>query len=256
MTDNNRITIEYCVALISELPGFLGLSYNPTALIRVVNCLYNLGLEKSIGALVSYCSIARQDMRIHKPENALLAARVLFVPKDSKKILPRLVLGQADIEEPGNHEVIPLYPLYIYRDLPLLLVGGYRIGGEAQPPLEYITWCEHNCVMRFSPLIPDDNPLMAVDEFLESNSWKDLKPDRWHYWMLRTQALRAVSAVYPVSEKQTSDILSSAGNDEIWQRHKLKFESLNVTWSRERDEYVIKNESKHGENNQVSQKGK
>lgn len=239
MSDYDRAQMDKGISLISALGGFSGLNFNPTTLVKTINCLYGLGFEGAVDVLVRYCRLSRESMRVYKPENALLVARLLFLPRDDKQVLPELFLGRADIDEPEAHDVFPLFPLHLFSDLPFLLVGGYLMGGEAQPPLEYIIWYEQNGIMRTNPLVPDDNPLKAVDVFLGSGSWRDLKPEQRHYWMLRTQALRAVSSVYPIAEEQIGDLISSEGNEEIWQRHKRIFTSLNVSWSRQRDDYVL-----------------
>lgn len=156
----------------------------------------------------------------------MLVAHVLFVHKDGQEVLPRLLLGQPDLEEPEDPTLLPLIPLCIHRDIPFLLIGGYRIGGEGQPSIEYVELCARDCEIRSTPLIPANDPLASVDEFLESEVWRMLNPDDWQYRMLRLQALRAVSNMYPISEQDENDLISAATADENWSRHPQAVKAL------------------------------
>ncbi len=227
--------IMHAITLIRPLTGFLGLSFNPVILIKAVNYLHDIGFDKSLKALMTYCVLSR-DGTEKNPENIFLIARVLFIRKDGQKILPRLSLGKPDIED-TDPSVIPLFPLYIQRDIPFLLISGYMIGGEGQPPGEYLNWCSRECKIMPAQLVPDNNPLVVADEFLESDLWRGLNPNRWHYWMLRLQALRAVSNVYPISKQEEAELLASATADKSWRRHMQTFESLNVTWNSKNNDF-------------------
>jgi hypothetical protein len=235
--NGNSPEITHAINLIRILPGFLGLRFNPRALIEAVNYLQGIGKDKSLKTLQNYCAIAQQAAEYNNPENVLLIARVLFVRKDGQEVLPRLLLGQPDLEEPEDPTIFPLFPLCIHRDIPFLLIGGYRIGGEGQPPIEYVEWCARDCEIRSAPLIPADDPLASVDEFLESEIWKRLNPDDWQYRMLRLQALRSTSNMYPISEQDENDLLSANTTDESWLRYRRAFKALQGSWDPVANDY-------------------
>jgi hypothetical protein len=237
---NKDTRTAHAIDLIRTLPGFLGLGFNPKTLVKGVNYLQGIDYDESIKALRNYCALAQQDAVENNPENVRLVARILFVPKDLKEELPPLLLGQPDLEEPKDRTLLPLFPIVIHRDIPFLLISGYRAGGEARPSWEYVDWCIRHCEIRSTPLIPNNNPLASVDEFLESGIWKELNPDYWHYFMLRLQALRAVSNVYPISKQDEREILSTVSAERIWNKHREKFESLNVLWNVVTNEYEIR----------------
>lgn len=240
--NNNGTWISHALNLMRVLPGFLGLSFNPKGLVKAVNYFHSIGYKKSLQALRDYCALAEQKAVENNPENVFLVARILFVPKDVREVMPRLLLGQPDLEEPKVPTVLPLFPLCLYRDIPFLLIGGYRIGGEGRPPSEYVEWCAHQSDIRSTPLFPNNDPLASVDEFLGSDIWTGLNPENWHYSMLRLQALHAVSNVYPISQKDERDILSSTDAERNWYEHRRKFELLNVSWDIRKDEYKIVSE--------------
>lgn len=229
--DKNGLEITHAITLIRILPGFLGLRFNPRVLIEAVNHLQGMGKDKSLKTLQAYYAIAQQAAEDNNPENVLLVARVLFVHKDGQEVLPRLLLGQPDLEEPEDPTLLPLFPLCIHRDIPFLLICGYRIGGEGQPPIEYVEWCARECEIRSTPLIPANDPLASVDEFLESEAWRMLNPDDWQFRMLRLQALRVVSNMYPISEQDENDLISAATADENWSRHRRAVKALRGSWN-------------------------
>lgn len=228
---DNRSKITPAIDLIRSLPGFSGLRFNPRVLIAAVNHLQSAGTEESLKTLRDYWTIARQAPEYSNPENILLVARILFVYADEQKGKPRLLLGQPDLEEPEDPTLFPVFPLCIHQGIPFLIIGGYRIGGEAQPPIEYVEWCSRHCELRSDPLIPTDNPLASVDDFLESERWRALNPDNWQYRMLRLQALRTVSTIYPISKQDEDNLISAATADEIWTRHRKAFDTIQGKWN-------------------------
>ncbi len=225
------------ISLIRALPGFSGLRFNPRNLIHAVNYLQRIGRDKSFKALRSYCAIAQQAAKDHNPENVILIARILFVRKDGQTGLPYLLIGQPDLQEPEDPTLIPMFPLFIHRDIPFLLIGGYRMGGQGRPPIEYVEWCERNCEIRSTPLSPANDPLASVDEFLGSEIWRTLNPDNWQSRMLRLQALRTVSNMYPIDKQDENDLISAGTADESWSRHQQAVKALHISWNPATNDY-------------------
>lgn len=213
------------IASVQALPGFNGQTFNPVALIQAVNELYRQGFRKAVEILLHYCTLSDQDATTYNSDNALLVARVLFIPAKAGA-LPDLFLGRPDWNSPPNASVAPLFPLYLYKDLPLLLVSGYSRGGEGLPASDYIRACATACTLRLAALQPTDTPLTDVDSFLHSSIWRALGGDESHAAMVRLQALRAISNVHSVS-------LSGPPTPEIWQTYR----QLAVIWDKAQDEY-------------------
>jgi hypothetical protein len=204
---------------LHALPGFDGHSLNPLVLIKAVNRLHRLGFQAALDALSHFSEEAEQGTPGHNPENVLLAARLLFVPRGSGT-LPELMLGQPDLNPPADASLAPLFPLYLCRDLPLLLVGGYILGGEGTSSAAYLRWCAESGALRPSALQPSDTPLADVDALLTSSTWKAISGDEAHTEMLRAQAWRAVAKALPAGAE--------------WQAHK----QYRLTWNAATDEYV------------------
>jgi hypothetical protein len=172
-------------------------------------------------------------------ENAWLAARTLFVPVQGEEALPELPLGRPDLEQPRS-ELAPLFPLHIYEGMPFLLISGYMAGGEALPPTEYLEWARRAAEVRPEPLVPTDDPLQSVDRFLESGTWKSLNPPERHKWMLRLQALRAISNVLPVTEQDASALTVATTADRKWKDYRQKVAGLAIRWNPSSDDYELR----------------
>lgn len=186
--DRNQ-TDANAMELLGRLSGFSGFSFDPLALIKLVSYFCRLGESLTFQALQQYCEHAEHETRF-RLENALLAARLLYVPIDRHQSLPRLALGSTDLDEPQPPSGFPLFPVHILASVPYLLIGGYVTGGEIGSPMDYIRWCARHCCLRSESLVPASDPLAVLGTFLDSNAWKQLKPKEYHNRMLLDQALR------------------------------------------------------------------
>lgn len=225
------------IILLRTLSGFDGFNFNPQAVIKAVNYLHSLGFERSLKVL-DFFSQAADNFEFYFPENVLLLSRILYNAKNQEEALPRLVLGTPDIKEPRDPGIFPIYPLYLQQDLPLLLVGGYISGGEAEPPIKLLDWYFLHGRLRPIPLQPQGNPLVSVDEFIESK-WRHLNSDLWHAGMLRLQALRAVTQFIHYSKDEERALLSASTSDSAWFELKRRVEGLIIAWDPETDEFTV-----------------
>ena len=197
---------------LRALPGFDGHRFNPVALVRTVNHLHRTGFALALDLLRAYCAEAEQSPTIANPDNVLLVARLLFVPKE-QATPPELALGRPDLVLPADPAAFPWFPLHLVRDLPLLLVGGYIVGGESLPPLPYIEWFAQQGLLRASALHPAANPVLLVDDFLRSPLWLRLTADESHAAMLRQQGIRALLGLETLPPEVTWDTLRTRDVD-------------------------------------------
>jgi hypothetical protein len=223
--------------ILRALPGFNGLKFNPLPLVKVVNALVRAGPEQSCPILDTY-SREPQERTAIQGENALLVARALFVV-DAAARLPRVELGRPDVDEPADGVRFPRWPLHLEDDLPLLLVGGYLIGGEGRPVSEQLEWYKTHAAIRLRPLTPPPHPLRVADQFLQSERWKQLATQDWHEGMIRLQAWRAVSGIVPLRREDEQLMLSGdrAQRLDRWQQAIDSVTSSHVGWDANADEY-------------------
>lgn len=221
--------IEILQPWIGALPGFRGFDFGPLPLLKAVNFLRVLGLEESLALLDSCCQSAGTAAPC--AENVLLIARLLFEPKDPYIRPPAVNYGQPDIGLPADPDLAPLFPIHLVRDCPFLLVGGYRAGGEATQPSQYLSWCAREAAIRAEPLAPNPDVLGSVDLLVGSNAWKEMSVETWHVAMLRSQALRALERVLPVTRVEPLGMARGVSNDDEWREYRETFDTLKVVWN-------------------------
>ena len=229
-------TVKSELISIQKLNGFRGHDFNPKSLIKIVNDLINDGFEQSIHKLETYHTISSGNYRITDIENILLIALLLFDPIEGKT-MPKFSLGRSDVEQPSQG--IDLFPVMIYEDIPFIITGGYDVGGELQPPYEFLRWCKFNCSLRSKYLMPPNNPLEVVDDFLNLKVFKQMNYSRYHCSMIRLQALRMLDNIFRLNEKEEQEFITIDDNTEIWERIKNKFQLLKIFWDAGSNDYKM-----------------
>ncbi len=251
--------------LIHLSPRVAGYEFDPVPLVRVVNGLHALGNEKALHALREYRKLAgesngSQDIEIirrsyHRAwiydiddRRLFLIARLLFKRTDGVDQMPLLKLG-ATSPPGGPDKDWPLFPLVVGDDVPFLMINGYNLAGAAEPSTRHIDYCERNCDLRKSPLLPADSPMRAAERVFASTQWKSLFSGdedlngRHAKSLLRAQAIRSVEDLLaPTSNDYMSlepNCAPATENDRTWQRFLTRFEQLNIKWSVEKNKYVI-----------------
>jgi hypothetical protein len=190
---------------VLELPSASGLTYNPLTMIQAVNSLVQMGMEGALAVLRN-----ARDAGV-PPEGVLLVARVAFVPIDDEMPLPRLELGQAEVDDARAVQYFPLFPVALYCAIPFLIIVGYNLGGETNTS-HYLDWCEQRCRLR-ELLQPSGDPLDAADGLRNSDEWAALGLPASHSQMIMAQALRlAAAAPFGLPVDHPADEGDEAGN--------------------------------------------
>src|SRR5690606_8565868 len=103
--------------------------YNPARVIHAVNALVPLGKEAALDQISSYLKAHGQPAEV---QGLFWVLRVLFdVPAD--RSFPPVRIGQPNIPPPADPGALPRFPILIVRDIPLLVVSGYDLGGLPEP---------------------------------------------------------------------------------------------------------------------------
>jgi hypothetical protein len=134
-----------------------------------------------------------------------------------------------------------LLPFHIYKDIPFLLITGDFFFGEFTS-WEHIEAHPESFEFRDVLLVPDNNPLECVDEFLQWEEMRkrvNLEPGKHH--MLRLQDLRSVASVYSINDQDKEKLLSFKTHEECWKRHRQAFAALNVMWNQVSNNYELIN---------------
>ncbi|MGV0025331.1 hypothetical protein [Phormidesmis priestleyi] len=238
------------IELVQRSPRIQGLSFNPVALIRSVNGLWQVGREQALTALQRYFELATGDYRQQydlDEQRIFLILRLLFVQVDGSK-MPPLLIGLPDVAPPDDDR-FPLFPLAIVTQVPFLLVQGYMLGGLPQSPLEQLENCRQYGQLRSQPLIPE-SPIAAVESLLALAPYSQLAPEAltWYQGMLYQQALRSLrdtrkgslAPLYSPSEAELATLTQPRSEDDQvaeWQQHVAAVAAIAPRWSVETQQF-------------------
>ena len=140
--------------LIDQGPHLYGDSYDPLRVIRIVNALQPLGKEKALAAIDEYLHVS-SHFHDRGREGVSLVLRVLFdVPADSGHFPELRAGGPVPACEPKDPKQVPRFPILLEKDVPLLLISSYNIGGEPPQPEQDIKWFREKGTIRQRPLAP------------------------------------------------------------------------------------------------------
>jgi hypothetical protein len=124
--------------------------YTPGPVVAAVNALWPLGKDGALDAIDAY--LATRDLDRDPQEGLFLVLRVLF--DVDAPAHPPMLLGGSMPAPPERPEALPRFPIVIVDDLPLLLVTGYVLGGEAEPLSSHLEYYRANGKLRPAPLAP------------------------------------------------------------------------------------------------------
>lgn len=126
--------------------------YDPGAVVAAVNALVPQGKDGALAVVSEYLRVA--DRAVDRREGLFLVLRVLFdVPADTG-VAPPLRIGAPDLAPPAAATALPRFPVLLVGDVPLLLVGGYTLGGLAESVESHVAWYREHGALRTAPLKP------------------------------------------------------------------------------------------------------
>lgn len=126
-------------------------SYLPTTVIEAVNALQPLGKDRALDAIEAYLARADQESDRH---GLFLVMRVLFEVPAEPGHHPPLRLGGSVPPPPADPTSLPLFPIALIGDIPLMLVSGYVLGGEPEPLAGHLAHFRAHGTIRTQPLRP------------------------------------------------------------------------------------------------------
>lgn len=190
-------------------PGADGWRFDPAALLRAVNALAGSDTAHALGVLRD--GAAELATRAAGPEPPLsgpvLVALALFEADDAAASLPAPPFGAPDLPLPPPGPGLERLPLVLERQVPFLLVGGYRAGGAADVP-GWLERCAAGAHPRRAALAPERSPIEAIDALTTGARWEELIPAAHRprvLAMLRAQALRAAGEPFGGTELALAD---------------------------------------------------
>ena len=218
---------------------------NPLDLIRIVNALQPLGKDKALAAISEYLRVAsRYDDHEMIGHGVFLILRLLFEVPEDPGYMPRMMVGGPQPAEPKDPKILPRFPLVLIDDIPLNLVYGYALGGEAEPAAQHVDYFRKYGKLREHPLHPTDDPLSVMARIQNSPQWLyGSKPGTGDYEMgpkfLANQLLALVDSVYWVPEYNGARISGEHFDRQNWERITKMFAQLHVKWDADRNIYTF-----------------
>ena len=175
--------------LIDAVPSY-NAQLDPLALIRAVDALQPLGKERALAAIDEYLRVS-SSFDDGGREGVFLLLRALFdVPASG---MPPMMVGGAQV--PTDPAALPRFPLAIVDDVPLKLVRGFALAGEAEAPETDVAAFRKLGTLRAKPLAPSGGALDAIHTFIEGPLAKAMAIDDNVRVSLYDQALQLTATV-------------------------------------------------------------
>jgi hypothetical protein len=129
--------------------------YDPYELAATVNELRPSGKEGALAAVAEACTRTGGDA-----VGLFWVLRVLFDVPDDRH--PPVRLGEPTIPPPDG-AALPRFPIVLVRDVPLLVVRGYTLGGLPEPVEAHLEYYGEHGTVRPEPLAPGDPEAVAAE---------------------------------------------------------------------------------------------
>ena len=133
-----------------------GNAYDPMVTVRIANALFPLGMEGALDAMS--VTLRARERGSRERQGLFLALRALFDVPNPPGYMPPMGIGGTS-PEPRDPRQAPRFPLMLVDDVPLLVVGGYTLGGKPEPVSAHVAYFRKHGVFRSAPLKPAPRPL-------------------------------------------------------------------------------------------------
>jgi hypothetical protein len=215
-------------ALVHSSPAWDAATFDPGQFIAVANQLQAMGRDGALQALHAYrdeLANAPGEWVMNSTRIGLLT-RVLFLA-DS---FPRMQVGSGML--PDNVVAsMPLYPLTLNHDVPLLADPGFDLAGKAEDPLRQIEFCEQQCTFRSTPLVPtaDISSVALQIPFISADSR--------NVSLMQAQVLRLAKGVCAVPGTDSPDLFANPGLSGMLENCASIFQGGGAVWDRVSNTY-------------------
>jgi hypothetical protein len=148
-----------------------GNHYDPRKVIRAVNLLQPLGKDKALTVINEFLRVTSHWHDTGR-DGVFLVLRTLFEVPDDTGYMRHMIVGQGSIDGPNDPKILPRKPIAIEGDIPFKIVSGYSIFGTPESPEQHTAYFREHGKLRDKPLVPTDDPVSALSEFMKSPRWR------------------------------------------------------------------------------------
>lgn len=152
---------------IQNCPDFQYEQYRVIPYIKAAIQLQNMGEQSAISLLKYYSEMEENQNRV------IILCRMLF-DTDVTGEFRRSLIGGAVFAGNSSYADWPREPIEIVQDIPFLIARGYTLGGMPERAIDYLEYCDQNCVWKEDNYrIPSESDLLvSVEELLNSDKWQ------------------------------------------------------------------------------------
>lgn len=244
------------VMLVHESPKPSASDFDPVRLIRAVNGLHSLGMERALEVLTLYNDVcSKVSLGIVEQQRIFYVVRLLFVRKDGDPRMPPMRIGAFSLNLSADSASWPLDPLVLVHDLPFEVSQFVILAGFPQPPVEHIEYCREHCELRERPLAPCKTPQTALQELISSEQWKATFEGRGDKGVecrvvahLRRQAFRCLADInerLDYAPKIEYCHQEYQEFDKAWERYVQNVDKCNPVWDSSQQAFlptIVKND--------------
>jgi hypothetical protein len=214
-------TLTALAALVHSSPAWDATTFDPGQLISVANQLQAMGRGGALQALHAY----RDELANAPGERAMnstrigLLVRVLFLSPE----FPRIQVGSGELPD-DVAATMPLYPLTLNQDVPLLADASFSLNGKAEDPLRQIEFCEQQCTFRSTPLVPTGDLSRVALQV------SPVSADSRNVSLIQAQVLRLAKGVCAVPGTDSPDLFANPGLSGMLENCIGIFQSGGAVW--------------------------
>lgn len=153
--------------ILKACPDFQYEQYQIWSYLKTAIYLQDLGEKDAIRILKEN---AVDDENLHL---IVVLCRMLFDPMEGE-VCRRPRIGGSVFLGGTDYEDWPREPIELIDGIPFLITQGYILGGEPEPALWYVRYCEENCVWREEKYtMPSlEQAQASLNKLLGSDKWK------------------------------------------------------------------------------------
>ncbi|HZI56602.1 MAG TPA: hypothetical protein VFF39_07490, partial [Verrucomicrobiae bacterium] len=148
-----------------------------------------------------------------------LLVRVLFL----SPAFPRMQVGQGELSDDVAASM-PLYPLTLNQDVPLLADPSFSLIGNSEDPLRQIEFCEEQCTFRTTPLTP------ATDISTVAQQIPSMSAEPRNVSLMQAQLLRLAKGVCAAPGLESRELFATPGLSRMLENCMSVFQSGGAVW--------------------------
>jgi hypothetical protein len=237
--DGQEGEVRRALSALDHIGDTQGTGYDPLAMIQAVNTLRSLGKDQALAVVREYLRVVPNGPP-RSERVIMLVLRLLF---DTEGVPPRIVIGAPSPEEPKDHDLkslLPLFPLVVVQDVPFLVVADYRILGRPSPATTHIDYYEEHGALRGAPFKPTDNLRQLLTAMEHSAWWRIYSGDPQRGRNIMTcQLSHLARTVAPDLEGDLRFTAQEIVADK-WLRAAPRLNPENIAWEASTNCYVLR----------------